>query len=190
MYWFKTLCSRHHLFGGYWMIMMTAIIIALSSCKPEVKETKNTLQYFDIKGYFRADSARLSAKHGSIIKTVTHNGVTQTKKVKIDNWGRELELFINSDINKPAWRASYSVSTGKDIVVYEAKVPGLKTRRILIGRNGGRIKWILIFNHTKNLLYENVEKLTYFPDSVYQIEKSQKVRLLGKNIYSVKGVFN
>jgi hypothetical protein len=191
MYWFKRSLTPNPSLKERGLIAIGFIILIslFSSCKPDVKETKGTLTFFDIKGYFKADSARLS-KTGMITKSVMHNGATETKKVHIDNWGREFELFSNSDINRPAWRSSYRVSNGKDLTVYEALLPDLKTRRILIGKKDDKVKWILIYNHTKNLLYENVEKLTYFPDSIYQIDKSQKVRLLGKNLYMIKGSFN
>ena len=161
----------------------------LPACKPDVKETAGTMKYFDLKGYFKADSARLSLKHPLITKTVTHNGSTQTQRVYIDNWARELEPFIGSDINKPAWRDSYTVQTGKGLIIYNTTTRNLKTQKIIIKQTDGKVKWILIRNHTKNILYENTEELSYFPDSLYQIVKSQHVRLMNKNLYNIKGVF-
>lgn len=190
MYWFKSLTpSPSPKERGFISVMLLALVLFIASCRPDVKETKGTLQYFDIKSFFKADSARLS-KISFITKTVTHNNITETKKVHIDNWGREFELFTNSDINRPAWRESYSISKGDNITIYQAKTPELKTRRIVIGKTGNKVKWILILNHTKNLLYENSERLSYFPDSLYQIIKTQKVRVMSKNTYTIKGVFH
>ncbi len=165
------------------------LAVTFASCKPDIRENVGPIKYFDLKGYFRADSARLNLKHPLVTKTVKHNGDMQTKKLYISNWGRELEPFINSDINKPAWRGSYAIKTGKGLIIYKAATPDLKTQEIVIKQAGGKVKWILVRNHTKNLLYENTEELSYFPDSLYRIIKSQHVRLMGKNIYSVKGVF-
>ncbi|MES2276818.1 MAG: hypothetical protein V4592_12400 [Bacteroidota bacterium] len=188
MYWFKGLSSKPSpLERG--LLYTLCFIALLSSCKPEIKETKGELKFFDLKGYFKADSARLSSRHPMVTKTVMQNNIAQTKKVYIANWGREFELFENSDINRPAWRDSYSISTDTNSVTYEAKSPDLKTRKIVIQKNGNRIKCILIINHTQNLLYESTEKLSYCPDSAYQIDKAQKVRLLGENVYSIKGLF-
>jgi hypothetical protein len=36
-------------------------------------------------------------------------------------------------------------------------------------------------------LYETDEKLSYFPDSLYLIQKSQRVKLLGKDTYRISG---
>jgi hypothetical protein len=166
------------------------ITAAFTACKPDVKENAGNLKYFDLKGFFKADSARLSQLHPQVTKTVTHNGKSQTKKVYIANWANEFELFISSDINKPAWRDSYSVNSNDSVLIYTAKQPGeLKTNRIIINKKGNKINRILIYNHTQNMLYENTEKLTYFPDSVYSITKQQRVRLLGTNLYTVTGKF-
>ncbi len=45
----------------------------------------------------------------------------------------------------------------------------------------------MIYNDSKNMLYESQEWLSYFPDSLYQIDKKQTVRLLGTNTYKIKG---
>jgi len=66
----------------------------------------------------------------------------------------------------------------------------LVTREILIKQVSGKVQYMLIYNYTKNLLYTNSEELTYFPDSLYQINKIQTVRLLGTNKYQIKGFFN
>ncbi len=162
----------------------------IASCRPDIKESAGTLKYFDIKGFFHADSARLSHKNPLVTKTVSHNRVVQTKKVHINNWGTELAPFIDADINKPAWRDSYALQTGKGLLIYVAKTPELKTRQIIIKQLAGKVIWIQVYNNTKNLLYEDIELLTYFPDSLYSITKSQKVRFMGKNTYVIKGFFN
>lgn len=143
--------------------------------------------YFDLKAFFRSDSARLAGLNPPVVKTVVHNGTVETKTVHIGNWSQELNLFIQSDINRPAWKNSYSVSISDSAVIYKALTPELKTRRIIIKKAGEKVQWVLIYNHTKNLLYETSEKLSYFPDSLYLIEKTQHVRLMGRNDYKVQG---
>jgi len=162
--------------------------VCLPSCKPDVKETGAELKYFDIKGFFTADTARLNKLNILVLKTVNHNGITESKKVKIGNWGRELDLFISSDINRPAWKDSYKIISSDSSVIYEATDPDLKMREMVIKNINGKVKWILIYNRTKNVLYQTTEKLSYFPDSLYIIDKSQSVRIMGANYYKIKGV--
>jgi len=204
MYWYKDFCEEQGAKSaeatkrssrfGYAMKLQTItalIFIAfLSACKPDSKETGEKLTYFDLKGYFKTDSAKLAKANKLVLKTVVHNKITETKRVHIDNWGNELRLFSSSDINKPAWKDSYAMQNTTNTLIYTAQDSTLETKRIIINKDGDKVKWILIFNHTKNLLYETKEKLTYIPDSMYRIEKTQKVRLLGLNRYDIKGMLN
>ncbi len=172
------------------LIAGIGMTILLPSCKPEIKNDGATAKYFDLKAYFKADAARLSGIKKSTLKTVTHNGTTESKEVNINNWERELSLFSESDINKPAWRDSYKVQTTPTMVIYMATDDDLKTREIIINKTGGKVKYITIYNYTKNILYYTNEKLTYIPDSIYKIEKTQYVRLLGLNKYVIIGKLN
>jgi hypothetical protein len=185
MYWYKLPYIKFAL-----LIPSLILLLGFQSCNRDSGKSSTDKNYFDLKGYFKADSIRLTKLNPLINKTVVHNKVSETKKVHIPNWGTELSLFTGSDINKPAWKASYKVQETDNFLIYKAKDPQLKTRDIIIKREGNKIKWILIFNHTKNVLYETVEKLSYFPDSLYLIQKTQRVRVLGTDTYSIKGSFN
>jgi hypothetical protein len=180
MYWYK----RHSL-----LIPAFIVLLGIASCKRDSNAAADTGEFFDIKGFFEADSARLTKANPLITKTVTHNKVPETQKVHISNWGTELSLFIQSDINKPAWQNSYDVSTTGDILIYTAKDPALKTQKVVVKKENDQLKWIMIINHTKNILYENTEKLSYFPDSLYLIQKKQSVRVLGTDTYRISGLF-
>jgi len=160
----------------------------LAACRPDVHESAGSKRYFDLKAFINADSSRLSNAHATVTKTVTHNNSSaQTKRLVIKNWGQELNLFAASDINKPAWRDSYRITKHGDSVVYTALLPELFTRRISIQSSNGNVKKISISNATKNLLYKTTEHLTYYPDSLYLIDKQQQVKLMGNNRYLVIG---
>jgi len=186
----KHVRSTGHRYRIAWIVAI--IFSLLSSCKPDNVQEGVKPEYFDLAGYFKADTAKLRKLHHLTLKTVTHNGASETKKVHIDDWGLELSLFIQSDINKPAWRDSYTIQTGTDgSIVYTAKTPELKTREIVITRNkDNSIKWIMIYNASKNILYQTTEALSYIPDSLYTIKKTQHVRFLGINKYFIKGTLN
>jgi hypothetical protein len=183
MYWYK---SKFRI--GLDLICCISILTWLPACKPEIKETGATLKYFDIKGFFFTNTAHLNRLNKPVLKTIIYNGITEQKKVHINNWGLELDSFIGSDINRPAWKDSYNIVADNDILLYKAKYPELKMREMLIKKENGKLKWMLIYNKTQNIIYQTTEKLTYFPDSLYMIEKVQRVRLMGTNVYKVQGV--
>jgi hypothetical protein len=191
MYWCK--CKPKFV-----LVLVAGIIltISISSCKPDAKEN-GTLKYFDLKGYFAKDSLRLTKENPAVFKTVIHNNDTQSRKVHIANWGLELDLFKSADLNRPAWKNSYTVVDEDSVLIYKAKTPDLKVREILIKKDKDKVKWILIYDKTPESnwlgfkvrpLNYTTEKLSYFPDSLYLIEKNQKVRLIGNNHYVIKGV--
>jgi hypothetical protein len=179
MYWYK----RYLL-----LISSFILLLGIASCKRDSNAATGTKAFFDIKGYFEADSARLTKERPLVTKTVTHNHIPETQKVYISDWGTELSLFTQSDINRPAWRDSYDVRNSENLAIYTAKDPKLKTQKVIVKMENGKLKWIMIINHTKNVLFENTEKLSYFPDSLYLIQKKQSVRVLGTDTYRISGL--
>jgi hypothetical protein len=167
------------------------LVSLLPACKPDNLKTGTKLQYFDIEGYFKSETARLKKLNHPVFKTVMHNNITESKIVHINDWQAELSLFSESDINKPAWEDGYTIQNTSNAIFYRAKTFDLKTQLIVINKSGNRIKWIYIYNKIpKNLLYQSDESLSYFPDSVYIIRKDQKVRFLQANHYRIAGTLN
>ena len=184
MYW----CKR------YIALFTSLMLLAMASCKPEASSA-GQIRYFDLKGYFESEAARLDKANPTIAKTSIHNSDSETEHVHISDWESELSLFIASDINKASWKTSYKADTSGDFLSYEARDPELRTHDILIKKEGNRIKWILIHNYSKRTVFgktisETIEKLSYFPDSLYQVQKKQYTRLLGTTIYNIKGIIN
>lgn len=183
MYWYKTL-KQYISFTG-----LSLLLCCGYACKPEIKETGAELKYFDIKEYFKTQADKLQAQNPLVNKSVKHNGTTESKRLSIGNWERELSSFTESDINKPAWKSSYSIDSSANTVTYKAKLPELKTREVVISKKDGKVAGIVIVNDTKNLLYNTSERLSYYPDSCYIINKTQTVKVIGANSYEIKGKF-
>ncbi|WP_448699831.1 hypothetical protein ACFGVR_22175 [Mucilaginibacter sp. AW1-3] len=181
MYWCKA--SR------YSTICFFVLLATFYGCKPDVKQSNGTLKYFDLSGYFKGEAVRLNQQNKPIVKTVSYNNQPETKTITIKNWPREFDLFITSDINKAAWKDSYTIAKNSDSIVYAAIDTNLHTRQIVLRLKGGQVTGITIDNFTKNMLYQTREKLVYYPDSIYFIEKHQYVKLLGTNNYQITGKF-
>ncbi|HWV73447.1 MAG TPA: hypothetical protein VN040_17120 [Pseudosphingobacterium sp.] len=157
--------------------------------EPEGKLQVNEKPYFDIAGYFSKEAERLQTKESLIKKVVSKNDEQEERQIQLESWKNEFELFISSDINKPDWLTSYAIDSSTQKTSYLTKDPKLRTKGIQIYRDiKGHIKKIAIENSDKNWLYHSSEKLIYYTDSLYRIEKIQSIRLIGTNKYSVEGI--
>lgn len=177
MYWYKAVSK--------FPFAVLVVLFGLGSCKPNVQQNK--INYFDLKSYFASQSQKLEKQNLRVVKTVSRNKEAETKKVKIANWAGELSVFSESDINKPSWRSSYKTIVSGNITIYKAIEPDLKTREIILKKERGLLTYLMIFNVVNNSLFQTREKLTFYPDSLYQIERKQHVRFLGTNDYLITG---
>ena len=167
-------------------LAVACLIFASCSGAEQVRERK----FVDIHGYVSDEIKHLEKQKVSVNKTVSRNGVSESKKNFSPDWNTELTLFSDSDINKPAWRDSYRVDSDSNQTSYTALDNKLRTRSILIKKNNsGKITELAIVNRTSNYLYSSSEELLYIPDSLYRIIKKQDVILLGKNNYEISGFF-
>ena len=167
-------------------LFITLIISGCAGSSTSVKQNS----YLDLTKFFSLEITKLEKLEPYVHKTVSRNGLRETKSLNNINWKSELSLFIESDINKSAWKNSYKITGNKNEVIYTALDSSLRTKRIFITRSPeGIIKKVLIVNKTSNMLYESSEELLYITDSIYTISKQQHVVLVGDNDYKITGVF-
>lgn len=165
-------------------ILLTVFITACTGRE----EMKTKSAFFDIKGFFEAEAKRLTINSKVVDKSIKQNGLSEVKKGISVDWENELALFIASDINKPSWMDSYKVSGDSVQVTYLAIDTNLRTRFLVIKKDKqGRAVYFRIKNITRSKLYESSEELIYIPDSIYTINKNQRVRFLGNNNYQISG---
>ena len=167
-----------------------ALIFLLSGCLSSEKEnTSNQIYYFDLKTYFTKAATELNRKKPLVNKTVSKNELSENKKIKITDWKTELALFIDADINKKAWKDSYSKDSSATKIIYTSKEADLKTQKIEIDLKYGLPIKFKIITKMDNLLYHSTEELEFYPDSVYSINKHQKETIISQNNYLIKGFF-
>ncbi|MBS1526074.1 MAG: hypothetical protein JST19_10525 [Bacteroidetes bacterium] len=189
MHW----CKRSYKIA---LILVAPVLLSclVQSCKPNLSGNTGT-KFFDLKKYFTDESVRLKKLNPLVTKTADYNATTETQKVRISDWKTELGIFMESDINKPAWKTSYRISTSDGITTYAAIDSALKTQYIIIKRQNDKVKLVLIYNHSRTtlfgkVLYETRENLSYIPDSMYRVQKRQYVRTLGFKNYFIRGLID
>lgn len=162
--------------------------LALFSCNQRKESEANTdLIYFDIKGYFAKEIIHLTELKPAVKKSVSINGALENKSLVIKDWTKELSVFLDADINKTSWKGSFVAIKNDHQETYTSSSKKIPVKKILIEKNGNKIRKVEIFIANKNILYTSNDTLTYYPDSLYQIEKRQKIRLLSAKKYSIIG---
>ncbi|TGE26728.1 hypothetical protein [Hymenobacter metallicola] len=69
--------------------------------------------YFDVKSFLDAQAALLNQRKPAVEKRVMlRDGDIETTRVAQVDWSKELQVFYQADINKPALRGAYEVQAG------------------------------------------------------------------------------
>lgn len=169
-------------------IYFLIIALALFSCKQENKTKANIKPlYFDLKLYFEKEIKRLQQLHPNVDKKVSVNGSVEQKKTKISNWDKELAIFINADINKASWNGSFKHSKTNYSDTYISDNRKIPIKSLKVDYKGNKISKIAITIENTNILFHSVDTLTYYPDSLYEIKKRQKIKLLKEKNYTITG---
>ncbi|SEQ94966.1 hypothetical protein [Pedobacter rhizosphaerae] len=169
----------------YWLCIF---VLAFSACSSD-KQPENTdnQAYFDLPGYFKKEIARLQKIDPQVNKTVVTNGRSEQKNIKIADWAQELAIFVDADINKTSWRGSFSVSKTDSTQRFTSDNKKIRIKELAITNKGTQIKRIEILVAVKNILYTSTDTLIYCPDSLYEIKKQQKIKLLSQKNYAIVG---
>ena len=94
-------------------IFLLLVAGSFYSCNPDTPEKPGPPPaYFDVQEYLKNQINYLNQTKPTVQKTVT-NGILppETETVKQVNWQQELAFFLEADINKNAWRSTYSGDT-------------------------------------------------------------------------------
>jgi hypothetical protein len=169
------------------ILFYSFLLSCLGACRED--ESKKINYFFDLKGYMNEQANRLDSLGAGVIKTITKDGKTENKELKKINWKKELLPFMESDINRPAWKDSYSADTlitdQATAMSYEALDPSLTTRKLTIIQHADGSCQISIRNKTSNYLYKSEQELEYYSKGSYYVEGSQDVWLAGRTTYHI-----
>jgi hypothetical protein len=89
----------------------------IASCDNPVQQNLPNV-YYDVTGFIQNQTKALAAAKPLVTKSVQINNNKSQHQTRNINWARELELFMQADINKPALRNSYQI-TRPDSATYQ-----------------------------------------------------------------------
>jgi len=165
-------------------------VCCIAGCKPKKSDLANNALYFDIKGYFEQEAIRLNSQHRGVTKTISINGIPESKKLIVIDFKKELSAFIDADINKLSWKGAFNVEKNDSLTIYRTADQKIPVKSVEIYEVAHQIKAIRILRANSNMLYKTADTLLYQKDKGYEIKKMQDVKLLSPAYYSIVGRFN
>ncbi|MFC3810380.1 hypothetical protein [Lacihabitans lacunae] len=168
--------------------------LTISACEGE--NTSSVKMYYDLEGWINAQAEVLNKEKPEITKNWKIASESESKKVKIADWKKELDIFIQGDINKNAFVSSYETSQTDSSVTYTLKPnEDLLVKSLTIKKlPNGEIKEVFIKTSTKNYLYENDTDLTLICKNgklaSYMVNTNQKLVFNSPKKSSIEGIIN
>jgi hypothetical protein len=173
------------------LVYILSLMIGFSACQTESAEMKVD-KYYDLKGLVERQIEALKTEKPKVQKNILVNESAENQTVDSLDWSKELEFFIQADLNKPAFVSSYRVDSSSMSVKYFLKeteklpVKFLEVNRM--GEDGVEIR-ALVSN--SNYLYDTERnlKLSLKQGQLidYQIDGFQKVVFGKKKMFKVMG---
>lgn len=173
----------------YCFILLSGLLLLASGCQQSDTKQKQALAYFDLKDYFEKEAARLTAKNPQLNKTVMINGSSEHKSMKISDWKRELSSFTDANINRASWKGAFQVTHTAESERYTTEQEKIPVKQVQIFKRKDQVYGLQIIISNSNSLYTSTDTLTYYPDSLYEVRKTQNIRLMAGKNYRITGTF-
>ena len=138
-------------------VIYAVLILLIAACSnPAKKAPAGT--YYDVKSYVEKQIAQLNGRQATVVKQVSLDGKKEQETARNINWSRERDLFVQADINKQAYQASYQQSR-PDSLTYEYRLKptehlAVQFLRVELDPQSHQPRRLEAILKTKNTLYE------------------------------------
>ncbi len=164
-----------------------------SACTEETPATQKQL-YFPIATYLQQEIKGMGQQPKKVHKTMILDGKKEVKVISDMDWEKEWALFIESDLNKPAFDKSYDNLSEDGFLWYSLKIgENLPVKKLKIQLDAlERPASIEIEMAQTNFLFDTQKKMHMnFVDGkvqTYSIEGTQQMRWGSPTHYQLLGV--
>lgn len=174
------------------LLLLLSLNLFITSCKKENQSTDSGT-YFSVRNFFTAEATRLAKLPILLNKTALSNQDSSNQRIEKVNWKKELTLFTESDINKPAWKQLFKIDSLRSAdglkLSYRSIEASIPVKQILLTFKAGKLEKISAEKETNNFVFKSTEEWSYIPDSGYVLNVNQKVLWFFQNNYEVRGSF-
>jgi len=137
-------------------------ICSLVGCTTDENRPR-TNQYYDLETFVKGQIATLNSLHPEVNKKVVSGQTQESKSLHTVQWQKELDLFVQADLNNPAYRNSYFIEKPSAyLIVYKAK-PGedvpVKYLKVELDPVSSQLANAEALMTSENYLYESEKKV-------------------------------
>lgn len=170
------------------VIFYYILLLLFSACVSTDITPPVTNGFFDLSNFIEKEVTDKKDQVKKIRKTISLDGVVETKELENFDLAKETELFLTADINKVAWLDRYETDSifyeGGQLekLIYKSIADDLRTKRLMIHYDTKNIiDSILVEQSGISVLARSVQKLLYLPASGYRIENQQDITALDQH---------
>lgn len=179
---------------------MAALSLVLTACTNPAQQNAAPV-YYDVAGYVKDQIDALTKAKPTVRKRARMGDKTEQLTTQTLNWSRELELFSQADINKPALRSSYTIARPDSLTYLYTLKPSEKNLtvrhlRVQLDSTTQQPRRIEATLASENPLYTSERQIVLESGPVgrqgwrirhYQIRGFQHLAVSDKNTFEVEG---
>lgn len=177
---------------------LLGFVLWITACQTPAERQEAPNQYYDVKGFVQQQIVMLSRQKPMVNKLMVVSGEQEKRSTTEVDWQKELELFVQADINKPAYRNSYSINR-PDSVTYEYRIQTeedlpVRYLKVVLNEPGGNPALIEAQILSENKLYESEKNLLLRSDEQggdwrvksYRIQGFQELAISSRKPFDVQ----
>jgi len=164
------------------MLFLTALFLfAAAGCTvDQAPEEKLENPFFDLRTYFNQQVERLQETQPPVEKTVSFESDTLKTQLDSLDYGRELEVFLNADINRAAWWDKYRIDSVEEAgqlrkIQYTATDASLRVDTLSVFFQEEKVSRIEVQTSSEGFTADREQRLLYDPEQGYRIETKQDI---------------
>lgn len=179
------------------LYLFAGVFLFLTSCDSAQERQSKVMTYYDLKGFIESQISVLNKVRPEVIKTMSVSGKNETRTSREMDWKKELELFVQADINKPAYSKSYSITKPDSLTVLYTLSSGeslpVRFLKIEMDKISGMPVLIQAQLRSENKLYQSEKNIEMHGSvqggqwhlNTYAIKGYQKLATMDKKAFEI-----
>lgn len=168
------------------------LFIVFTACS-DIKVKPEEKIYFSISPFIDSLVVDLEQNKTGLKKTAYLNKSKDSSTTQKVDWGKELEIFKEAEINKSSYRGKFIVdstlSNDQKIITYSTDDKKIRAKYLKVTSENGNISSIVIKLKTDNALYSSTQNLELTPNKGFSVEGMQNIAQLNVDSFKLIGVF-